>query len=130
MGLLSVSQELIPRKFLSECLAYALNIMRTTSNCISLEEKAFPAFPTSLFEERSLMPTKQSLYLKSTLPKEAFVSIFAISDISSCDRYGGRDGGCDSLDCYTCDSPWHHFLCPPVVFLKDFTRCETPGMYK
>ena len=73
MGLLSVSQELIPRKFLSECLAYALNIMRTTSNCISLEGKAFPAFPTSLFEERSLIPTKQSLSLKSTLPKEASV---------------------------------------------------------
>ena len=71
-----------------------------------------------------------SLSLKSTLHKEASASIFAISDFSSCDWYGGRDGGCDSLDCYTCDSTWHHFLCPPVVFLKDITRCETPGMYK
>ena len=61
MGLLSISQELIPRKFLSECLAYALNIMRTTSNFISLEGKAFPALPTSLFEERGLIPTEQTI---------------------------------------------------------------------
>ena len=56
--------------------------------------------------------------------------IFVISDISACDWCGGRDGGCNSLECYTYDSPWHHFLCSSAVFLRDVTRCETPGMYK
>ncbi|XP_059740421.1 ATP-binding cassette sub-family C member 4 isoform X6 [Bos taurus] len=49
--------------------------------------------------------------------------------ISTCDWCGGRDGGCSSLDCYTCDSPWHHFLFSSAIFLRDITRCETPGMY-
>ena len=136
IGLLSVSQELIPRKFLSSCLSHALiimpvskvaqlcpthcdpmdcslpgssihgifqvrvlewvaisfsrgssqpgdwiqvshiagrhftiwatrealNIMRTTCNFISLEGKAFPAVPTSLLEEKSLIPTEQTHY--------------------------------------------------------------------
>ena len=58
IGLLSVSQELIPRKFLSECLVHAINIMRTTYTSISLEGKAFPAVSTSL-KERSLILTNQ-----------------------------------------------------------------------
>ena len=100
-------------------LVHATNIMRANYNFISLEGKPFPAVSTN-FKKRSLiLINQQSLSLKSTLHKEASVSIFAISDFSSCGWYGGRDGGCDSLDCYTCDSPWHHFLCPPVVFLKD-----------
>ena len=37
IGLLSISQELIPKKFLSSYLAHTLNIMRTTYNFISLE---------------------------------------------------------------------------------------------
>ena len=128
-GLLSVSQELILRKFLSECLVHAINIMRTIYNCISLEGKAFPAVSTSFFKERSLILTnQQSLSLKSILDTKA--STFTISDISTCDWCGGRDGGCSSLDCYTCDSPWHRFLFSSVVFLRDVTRCETPGMYK
>ena len=57
-GLLSVSQELIPRRFLSECLVHTINIMRTTYNSISLEGKAFPAISTS-FKERSLILTNQ-----------------------------------------------------------------------
>ena len=61
-GLLNVSQELILRKFLSECLVHAINIMRTTYNFISLEGKAFPAVPTSLLEEKSLIPTEQTHY--------------------------------------------------------------------
>ena len=119
-GLLSVSQELILRKFLSECLVHAINIMRTIYNCISLEGKAFPAVSTSFFKERSLILTNQ----------DTKASTFTISDISTCDWCGGRDGGCSSLDCYTCDSPWHCFLFSLAIFLRDITRCETPGMYK
>ena len=128
-GLLSVSQELILRKFLSECLVHAINIMRTTYNFISLEGKAFPAVSTSFFKESSLILTnQQSLSLKSILDTKA--SIFTISGISTCDWCGGRDGGCSSLDCYTCDSPWYCFLFSSAIFLRDITRCETPGMYK
>ena len=128
-GLLSVSQELIPRKFLSECLVHTINIMRTTYNFISLEGKAFPAVSTSFFKESSLILTnQQSLSLKSILDTKA--SIFTISGISTCDWCGGRDGGCSSLDCYTCDSPWHCFLFSSAIFLRDITRGETPGMYK
>ena len=36
--------------------------MRTTYNFISLGGKAFPAVPTSLFEERNLIPTEQTHY--------------------------------------------------------------------
>ena len=36
--------------------------MRTTYNFIYLEGKAFPAVPTSLFEEMSLIPTEQTYY--------------------------------------------------------------------
>ena len=36
--------------------------MRTTYNFISLEGKAFPAVPTSLSEEMSLIPTEQTHY--------------------------------------------------------------------
>ncbi|XP_020937620.1 multidrug resistance-associated protein 4-like isoform X1 [Sus scrofa] len=52
------------------------------------------------------------------------------TDISSCDGCGGRDGGGDSLDCDTPDSTWHHLLCSSEIFLRDITRCETPGMRK
>ena len=40
-------------------LAHATSIMRAAYNFISLEGKAFPAVPTSLFEERSLIPIEQ-----------------------------------------------------------------------
>jgi hypothetical protein len=111
-----------------QCLVHSINIMRTTYSFISLEGKPFPAVSTN-FKERSLILTnQQSLSLKSILDTKA--SIFTISDISTCGWCDGRDGGCNSLDCYTCDSPWHHFLFSSTVFLKDITRCETPGMYK
>ena len=76
-ALLSVSQELILRKFLSECLVHAINIMRTTYNCISLEGKTFPAVSTSFFKERGLIPTnQQSLSFKSILDMKA--SVFSL----------------------------------------------------
>ena len=75
-GLLSVSQELILRKFLSECLVHAIN-MRTIYNCISLEGKTFPAVSTSFFKERGLIPTnQQSLSFKSSLDMKA--SVFSL----------------------------------------------------
>ena len=76
-GLLSVSQELILRQFLTECLVHTINIMRTTYNFISLEGKAFPAVSTSFFKESSLILTnQQSLSLKSILDME--VSVFLL----------------------------------------------------
>ena len=62
------------------------------------------------------------------------MSLFAILDISPCDGCDGarcrRDGGCDSLDCDTPGSPWHHFLCSSAIFLRDVRSCQTPGMCK
>ena len=128
-GLLSVSQELIPRKFLSECLVHAINIMRTTYNFIFFGRERIPC-RFNKFQRKELNPNKSIKFIFEKYLWHEGLCIFNISDISTYDWCHGCDGGCDSLDCYTCDSPWHHFLCSPVVFLKDVTRCETPGMYK
>ena len=82
------------------------------------------------FQGKEFNPNKSIKFIFEKYPWHEGLCIFAISDISTCDWCGGRDGGCNSLDCYTCDSPWHHFLFSSAIFLRDITRCETPGMYK
>ena len=76
------------------------------------------------------LKSKSLKFFLGKYPWHEDLCIFAISDISTCDWCGGCDGGCNSLDCYTCDSAWHPFLCCLAIFLRDITRCETPGMYK
>ena len=129
IGLLSVSQELIPRKFLSECLVCVINIMRTTQNFIFFARESIPCCFNN-FQGKEFNPNKSIKFIFEKYPWHEGLCIFAISDISTCDWCGGCDGGCNSLDCYTCDSPWHPFLCSLAIFLRDITRCETPGMYK
>lgn len=51
-GLLSVSKELIPIKFLLECLTHAINIMRTNYDFISLDGRASLAIPIKTFKEK------------------------------------------------------------------------------
>lgn len=128
-GLLSVSQELIPRKFLSECLVCVINIMRTTQNFIFFARESIPCCFNN-FQGKEFNPNKSIKFIFEEYPWHEGLSIFPISDISTCDWCGGRDGGCNSLDCYTCDSLWHQFLFSSAIFLRDITRCETPGMYK
>ena len=69
-GLLSVSQELIPRKFLSECLVHAINIMRATYNFISLEGKAYPAVSKSFFffQGKKFNPNKSTKFIFEKYP--------------------------------------------------------------
>ena len=76
------------------------------------------------------LKSKSLKFFLGKYPWHEGLCIFAISDISTCDWCGGCDGGCNSLDCHTCDSAWHPFLCSLAIFLRDITRCETPGMYK
>ena len=82
------------------------------------------------FQGKEFNPNKSIKFIFEKYPWHEGLCIFAISDISTCDWCGGRDGGCSSLDCYTCDSPWYCFLFSSAIFLRDIMRCETPGMYK
>ena len=55
---------------------HAINIMRTTYNCISLEGKAFPAVSTSFKERGLILTNQQSLSFKSILDMKA--SVFSL----------------------------------------------------